>query len=184
MAQHHTQNFSLAVICLTATVTLTLMVYSFSSEKEYLRLVHTRSFYNLAKMISCTTNLSSYAVFDDYHDYGCWCGLGGGGRIVDDSDMCCYQHDDCYSNASCPLDVTRYILSYNYKLLCESTSSNTSLITCKSSSWFQLFPSCAEAICTCDLVIAECLAKTRSSYNSTYTNMDREVCDDGDGDKL
>ncbi|XP_033095517.1 basic phospholipase A2-like [Anneissia japonica] len=108
---------------------VTITIYYVNSERLHFNLVHRRAFYNLAKMIACTTELSRYSVFDDYHDYGCWCGLGGAGRIMDDSDRCCSKHDECYTDVSCPLDITRYILSYNYKIDdCENN--NTSLITC------------------------------------------------------
>lgn len=42
-----------------------------------------RNLYQFHKMIECSTNLSSY----HYHDYGCYCGYGGGGNAVDETDM-------------------------------------------------------------------------------------------------
>ena len=37
-------------------------------------------------MITCATNRSGW----DYYDYGCWCGYGGSGTPIDDTDR--YVH--------------------------------------------------------------------------------------------
>ena len=37
-------------------------------------------------MIWCATSRSPW----DYYDYGCWCGYGGSGTPVDDTDRYCY----------------------------------------------------------------------------------------------
>ena len=37
-------------------------------------------------MISCTTGLNQFQALMDYDGYGCYCGLGGGGTPLDNTD--------------------------------------------------------------------------------------------------
>uniref|UniRef100_H3AX69 Phospholipase A2 n=1 Tax=Latimeria chalumnae TaxID=7897 RepID=H3AX69_LATCH len=54
---------------------------------------HTRALWQFRNMIKCTIPNSRPM---DFNDYGCYCGLGGYGTPIDDLDMCCKIHDDCY----------------------------------------------------------------------------------------
>ena len=47
-----------------------------------------RSLYNFAEMVMCGTKRRGL----DYYGYGCWCGLGGHGRPVDDLDWYMHTH--------------------------------------------------------------------------------------------
>uniref|UniRef100_A0A8C3W639 Phospholipase A2 n=1 Tax=Catagonus wagneri TaxID=51154 RepID=A0A8C3W639_9CETA len=51
------------------------------------------SFWQFQKMVKHITGQS--ALFS-YYGYGCYCGLGGKGTPVDDTDRCCLAHDCCY----------------------------------------------------------------------------------------
>lgn len=44
-------------------------------------------------------------VVTNYFNYGCWCGSGGGGPALDDTDRCCYQHDKAYERVDKLHDV-------------------------------------------------------------------------------
>ncbi|XP_060039855.1 putative inactive group IIC secretory phospholipase A2 isoform X2 [Erinaceus europaeus] len=51
------------------------------------------SFWQFQRMVRHVTGRS--ALFS-YYGYGCYCGLGGKGTPVDDTDRCCLAHDCCY----------------------------------------------------------------------------------------
>lgn len=44
--------------------------------------VKARSLFQFGGMVACSTNRSMF----DYVDYGCWCGSGGSGKPVDQTD--------------------------------------------------------------------------------------------------
>ncbi|XP_020622303.1 neutral phospholipase A2 3-like [Orbicella faveolata] len=54
-----------------------------------------RNLLQFGDMIKCATGRSGLA----YNGYGCWCGRGGSGTPVDDTDRCCKTHDECYDRA-------------------------------------------------------------------------------------
>ncbi|KAM6216940.1 putative inactive group IIC secretory phospholipase A2 [Rhynchocyon petersi] len=51
------------------------------------------SFWKFQRMVKHVTGRSA---FFSYYGYGCYCGLGGKGTPVDDTDRCCLAHDCCY----------------------------------------------------------------------------------------
>ncbi|XP_015297003.1 putative inactive group IIC secretory phospholipase A2 [Macaca fascicularis] len=51
------------------------------------------SFWQFQRMVKHITGRSA---FFSYYGYGCYCGLGGKGVPVDDTDRCCQAHDCCY----------------------------------------------------------------------------------------
>ncbi|XP_069893861.1 putative inactive group IIC secretory phospholipase A2 isoform X1 [Dipodomys merriami] len=51
------------------------------------------SFWQFQRMVKHITGRSA---FFSYYGYGCYCGLGGKGIPVDDTDRCCRAHDCCY----------------------------------------------------------------------------------------
>ncbi|MED6285168.1 hypothetical protein CHARACLAT_026561 [Characodon lateralis] len=55
-----------------------------------------KAVWQFAEMISCVQPDVNPL---NYNEYGCWCGLGGGGTPVDDVDRCCQVHDNCYGNS-------------------------------------------------------------------------------------
>lgn len=55
--------------------------FLFSCTEEMIR-TH-RNLYQFHSMIDCATNLSS----SYYYDYGCYCGYGGAGMPVDETDL-------------------------------------------------------------------------------------------------
>ncbi|CAK7321176.1 Putative inactive group IIC secretory phospholipase A2 [Vulpes lagopus] len=51
------------------------------------------SFWQFQRMVKHVTGRSA---FFSYYGYGCYCGLGGKGTPMDDTDRCCLAHDCCY----------------------------------------------------------------------------------------
>ncbi|XP_062962390.1 putative inactive group IIC secretory phospholipase A2 isoform X3 [Cynocephalus volans] len=51
------------------------------------------SFWQFQRMVKRVTGRSA---FFSYYGYGCYCGLGGKGVPMDDTDRCCLAHDCCY----------------------------------------------------------------------------------------
>ncbi|XP_069431184.1 putative inactive group IIC secretory phospholipase A2 isoform X1 [Ovis canadensis] len=54
------------------------------------------SFWQFQRMVKHITGRSA---FFSYYGYGCYCGLGGKGTPVDNTDRCCLAHDCCYERA-------------------------------------------------------------------------------------
>ncbi|XP_059166721.1 phospholipase A2 'basic'-like [Physella acuta] len=117
-------------------------------------IIHKRSIFNLAGLLTQATGRDG-AIY--YNGYGCFCGLGGYGTPVDDTDRCCKAHDDCYGTI---MDCWPYVVDYKY-----SCSGNN--CTCAPSNTF-----CGQKSCKCDLDFANCAA--RSKYNAIYWNYDKK----------
>ncbi|XP_038049605.1 phospholipase A2 AP-PLA2-I-like [Patiria miniata] len=139
--------------------------------------VSASSIYQLGDMTSCTTGLSLVNSGLDYNGYGCYCGYGGTGSPLDETDTCCYAHDKCYEQSPCP-DSLKYSIPYKKKL--SSCGTDDATITCKRASDYPWYYGstkyCAEAICNCDKALAFCFKETRPSYNEDYCDWSNSKC--------
>ncbi|XP_071953773.1 uncharacterized protein [Antedon mediterranea] len=120
-------------------------------------------------MVKCTTHRH---VLESYNHYGCWCGFGGVGTPVDETDRCCKNHDQCYGEAidtgKCS-NIQSYIARYKFSTTgCRSDAS----LTCEDV--FQEDTDCGKAICTCDREAALCFET--ASYDSKYRKHSRKTC--------
>ncbi|KAI8777075.1 acidic phospholipase A2 E [Biomphalaria glabrata] len=81
----------------------------------------------------------------DYNNYGCYCGLGGGGKIMDSVDRCCYDHDRCYAsvNKDCIIPA---------QLILNRINCSNGSCSCPNTAG-----SCAHKTCTCDVQFGVCL---------------------------
>ncbi|CAB3992956.1 phospholipase A2 A2-actitoxin-Cgg2a-like [Paramuricea clavata] len=114
--------------------------------------------YEFSRMIKCTTHRSPLS----YNRYGCWCGRGGSGKIVDATDRCCYEHDMCYkslvNSGTCGGGAWWWT---NYKRSgCNGCSLSNS--------------GCGAELCYCDQTAARCFS--RASFNTAYENYDKGKC--------
>ncbi|XP_033121461.1 acidic phospholipase A2 E-like isoform X2 [Anneissia japonica] len=133
----------------------------------------TRALDQFKSMVRCTT--PHRHVLEAYNGYGCWCGFGGGGNPVDETDRCCMNHDQCYSEA-----IKKHVCSNTdvyiarYEFATTECRSDAASITCKGSTNHPSHRKCALEICECDSQAALCF-KT-SSYDSKFLDHDRSAC--------
>ncbi|KAH9489843.1 hypothetical protein Btru_037277 [Bulinus truncatus] len=101
----------------------------------------------------------------DYMGYGCFCGPGGYGTAVDESDRCCEQHDRCYGEVKCKHSWYDYFVHYQV----ECTQSG-----CQCTDTEEISP-CAYTSCECDRVFVECL-RLNQPINPRYKKYDKIQC--------
>ncbi|XP_074552749.1 phospholipase A2-like [Halichoeres trimaculatus] len=118
-----------------------------------------RDLFELAETIECSTGKSALP----YTVYGCYCGQGGQGKPLDDTDWCCFRHDCCYGEAE-RLGCKTKTDSYHW--LCKDHTPE-----CE-----DLEDQCKKLICECDRDIAECLKK--AEYHITYALYPNVFCED------
>ncbi|PIK34059.1 putative phospholipase A2 AP-PLA2-I [Apostichopus japonicus] len=108
-------------------------------------------------MISCVTDRGLIRSWADYDGYGCYCGLGGSGSPLDETDGCCLRHDNCYgevmTSGLCPSENFVYIVSYEYiSRYCRTAQATLYCRTAEEYGFFDgLYPECAAAMCKCDM---------------------------------
>ncbi|XP_041957401.1 phospholipase A2, minor isoenzyme-like [Alosa sapidissima] len=126
-----------------------------------------RNLIQFREMIKCTLPNSNPLL--EFGDYGCYCGLGGGGTPVDDLDRCCVVHDDCYglaqNHSACQSTLDSPYTNF-YDFTCNETSKT---VSCLSSN-----DECDMFICDCDRVAAECFAG--APYNASNNNLPSGTC--------
>ncbi|XP_061761281.1 phospholipase A2-like isoform X6 [Nerophis ophidion] len=118
-----------------------------------------RGVLELGGIIKCTTQSPAFA----YLWYGCYCGLGGHGNPVDETDECCHQHDCCYNRAEkegCKPKTDRY------KWTCEDNMAICDALT----------DQCEKILCKCDREFGDCLKNAR--YSRMYTVWPNFFCSD------
>lgn len=90
---------------------------------------YNRALWQFHSLIKCA--IPNSAPLAEYNNYGCYCGLGGGGTPKDTLDRCCQTHDNCYSQANA-LSSCSGILNNPYTKSYSYTCSGTSITcTCK-----------------------------------------------------
>uniref|UniRef100_A0A1I7YNK4 Phospholipase A2 n=1 Tax=Steinernema glaseri TaxID=37863 RepID=A0A1I7YNK4_9BILA len=101
---------------------------------------------NLNSMAQCALNRTALL----YNNYGCFCGMGGSGRPIDEIDACCRRHDLCYGMALDSGDCGNLLMEYidpydwscvNHTPVCTHTPSQSK---------------CQQALCWCDRMVVEC----------------------------
>ncbi|XP_061905374.1 phospholipase A2-like [Entelurus aequoreus] len=107
-----------------------------------------RAVSDLSGIIQCYTGRP----FSSYWFYGCYCGIGGSGVAVDQTDECCRSHDCCYEDAS---SQGCQPLTDNYAWTC-----NNNMITCDH------LTGCEKTLCECDQGAGDCLSE--APYQRRY----------------
>jgi len=139
-----------------------------------------RSVVEFGNMIRCLTDRNIISSWLDYDGYGCYCGLGGTGTPLDDTDRCCYEHDSCYDvvmkSGKCSFESQVYVINYDATI--ENCREVDARVTCKPAEDYGMFDSpwgeCAAAMCECDRLGAECFAA--SYYDASLKNWPQDKC--------
>ena len=90
-----------------------------------------------------------------YYDYGCFCGIGGQGFPLDETDACCYVHDSCYGD-----DVGRSSYFSSYSFNCHNSTDIREVVE-KSYCDVTRNDEYEMKLCECDRAAAECFLKNR-----------------------
>ncbi|XP_031552196.1 acidic phospholipase A2 HTe-like [Actinia tenebrosa] len=121
-----------------------------------------RNLWQFGLMIHCETNRWA----SDYLGYGCWCGPGGKGTPIDETDKCCKEHDKCYydvhRSGKCSYMGAAYTTIYTRKGCsdCDKQQNNA----------------CEQAVCECDSVAVKCFAKAK--FNDANKRYSQSKCVD------
>ncbi|XP_011671613.1 phospholipase A2 AP-PLA2-I [Strongylocentrotus purpuratus] len=141
----------------------------------------TKSVGQFGVMMGCLLDMSTIEAGLDYNGYGCYCGFGGQGVPLDDTDRCCQTHDDCYSvvqnSDMCRSSNQAYTITYNYNAL--QCGTYRAQIVCSDASSYDAdykYTDCAMAMCACDKAGSECFQRYRPTYNEGYKRYDKDSC--------
>nr|XP_006819663.1 PREDICTED: phospholipase A2 AP-PLA2-I-like [Saccoglossus kowalevskii] len=138
---------------------------------------HRRNLIQFGDMIMCATNLGVIDGLRTYNGYGCYCGLGGGGIPLDDTDTCCQVHDACYNyGTSGCWWLKQYFVLYDYTK--DNCGTDSAEINCKTVDQYgdDNDAACKAAICKCDSDAALCFARNRDSQDDKYEDYDKSLC--------
>ncbi|MFH4980282.1 hypothetical protein AB6A40_006991 [Gnathostoma spinigerum] len=110
--------------------------------------------------------------FWDFIDYGCYCGQGGGGVVIDEIDECCKIHDECYgaltNTKPCYFTLWQYFVPYSYS--CDAKKKE---LECHYSWWVS---ECGYEVCKCDLELTKCWSKFEKPKEEEKGRKPKEIC--------
>ncbi|XP_032898943.1 phospholipase A2-like [Amblyraja radiata] len=127
--------------------------------------IQPRNLVQFSNIIKCA--LPALCPLSAFSNYGCYCGIGGQGKPVDELDRCCQTHDNCYGAAEkigCKSVFDPIPVFYTF-----TCSDKT--VTCDSNNY-----KCAKYACECDRKAAVCFAKAYPTYKTEYWKMGQSIC--------
>ena len=97
-----------------------------------------------------------------YVGYGCWCGRHNNGIPVDETDQCCFEHDNCYDEADKKYSSGIFLesLPQSYFKTYDYICSEKHGVICRDDA-----ESYSRKLCECDKAAASCFQRNRNSYN-------------------
>ena len=134
-----------------------------------------RDLLQFKNMITCLQPQLTLEDLSIMIDYGCWCGDGGTGITVDETDKCCRTHDGCYGRAVGAKGDDTYLFgvphyeSYNWDCIVPLGQPGT--VRCD-----ELNRPLPKAACECDKAAAECFKEKRGTFTLDHYNIDYEQC--------
>ncbi|GAB6029336.1 hypothetical protein CHUAL_005105 [Chamberlinius hualienensis] len=99
----------------------------------------------------------------DFINYGRYCGLGGSGYALDETDNCCKLHDECYTQVKNTHECSNLSDGFYYFLGYSWEKSEDGDVRCVAANDTAL-GLCSADLCQCDVDIVHCIAST--PYNS------------------
>jgi len=153
-------------------------------DDSYTKVRTRRDLIGLGNMIGSVTGKGLWSVATTYNGYGCFCGIGGHGKPVDEVDRCCMVHDRCFTSAQRGVCATskNTIYSESYKYTSKDTPKSKNGvhadITCVSASSYKGKGSealCSKTVCECDRQLARCFATHQ--HNDKYRGYNRKKCE-------
>ncbi|XP_022112257.1 phospholipase A2 AP-PLA2-I-like [Acanthaster planci] len=136
--------------------------------------------YQFGKMIMCLGDLGYFEGLE-YNGYGCYCGYGGEGTPLDETDTCCKLHDECYGRAKTDeigcWAIETYGTIYDYEKYTDE-SGNCAIKCTKEEDypWYVIRTKCKAFMCECDRIGAQCFADKRSTFNPKLIDYDNDNC--------
>ncbi|XP_006774525.2 PREDICTED: putative inactive group IIC secretory phospholipase A2 isoform X1 [Myotis davidii] len=115
------------------------------------------SFWQFQRMVKHITGRSA---FFSYYGYGCYCGLGGKGTPVDDTDRCCLAHDCCYEKLK-QLGCQPLLSSYQFHIV-------NSTVVCECAPGPGAGCLCGLRACECDKQSAYCFKENLPTYEKNF----------------
>uniref|UniRef100_A0A8C7BDL3 Phospholipase A2 n=1 Tax=Neovison vison TaxID=452646 RepID=A0A8C7BDL3_NEOVI len=109
------------------------------------------SFWQFQRMVKLITGRSA---FFSYYGYGCYCGLGGKGTPVDDTDRCCLAHDCCYGKLK-QFGCQPVLNSYEFHIANGTVACDVSCL-------------CGLRACECDRQSAYCFRESLPTYEKNF----------------
>ncbi|XP_008263997.3 putative inactive group IIC secretory phospholipase A2 [Oryctolagus cuniculus] len=115
------------------------------------------SFWQFQRMVKRITGRSA---FFSYYGYGCYCGLGGKGTPVDDTDRCCLAHDCCYEKLKA-LGCQPVLSGYQFHVVNGS-------VVCRCTLGPGASCLCGLKACECDKRSVYCFRESLPTYEKTF----------------
>jgi len=129
-----------------------------------------KNLYQFKSIIQCYQPHLGLTDIANLADYGCWCGKGGRGITVDETDECCKTHDNCYGQAG-KLAGNFYLFDLTYtETYAWQCDNKTATCSGDKNTEFE------QAVCECDLKAAECFKEKRPTFNLDNHDIDWEAC--------
>ena len=165
-------------ITVNADETSNSTILDSNNDTSISKLTEERNLLHFNDMILCLQpNLGTKDVLATYADYGCYCGKGGSGASLDETDYCCRVHDSCYGDSDHLKRNFKVVHAYNvletpytsrYAYKCEKEKVKCDV---KRNNDFEQF------VCECDRRAAECFKSKRSTFNAgRFGNVDTKAC--------
>ncbi|XP_052512811.1 putative inactive group IIC secretory phospholipase A2 isoform X2 [Budorcas taxicolor] len=118
------------------------------------------SFWQFQRMVKHITGRSA---FFSYYGYGCYCGLGGKGTPVDNTDRCCLAHDCCYERAK-HLGCQPVLNGYQFRVV-------NGTVVCECALGPGVSCLCGLRACECDTQSAYCFKENLPTYEKNFKQL-------------